>query len=88
MGKPQIVKCTEPAGDGCKACAVVPRGGVAADPWGEPIQPTPEELAAYRERLVAYRAMKPGTRGAEAHELLSGCHYAWLLWLVGPGVRP
>lgn len=52
------------------------------DPWAEPRRPTAEQLEAYRERLVRYRAMKPGTRAAEAHELLSGQHYAWLMWLI------
>lgn len=52
------------------------------DPWRDPIEPAADQLAAYLDRLRAYRAMKPGTRGAEAHELLSGCHYSWLLWLI------
>lgn len=52
------------------------------DPWRDPIEPTPEQMQAYRDRLVGYRAMKPWTRAAEAHELLSGQHYSWLLWMI------
>lgn len=53
------------------------------DPWRDPIEPTPDQLAAYRARLVAYHTMRlEEGRVREAHELFSGCHYSWLLWVI------
>ena len=53
------------------------------DPWRDAIEPTADQLAAYRDRLWAYHTMRlEDGRVCEAHELLSGCNYSWLLWLI------